>query len=197
MFSLKRCKAPECGAYTFSGGDWCFHHSPDRSRLKMETVRKLEEGGSLSDISIVAADFRGVTVKPGTKIVGVNFSFCIFDSCVFSNAAIYSVFFDYSVFINCRFISSDIRYAVFAGSSFISCSISDSTVIHSNFMGTEAEDCDFSGNDFYYSNFSLSRLVSTSMEDCNLKRTSFRSSITKNVSFRYSNPEEAYLRQGE
>ena len=64
-------------------------------------------------------------------------------------------------------------------------------------MGMESSDCDFSSNDFYFSTFTLSKMQDTSLEDCNLKRANFRSCITKNVSFRYSNPEEAFFRKEE
>ena len=91
----------------------------------------------------------------------------------------------------------DIRYSVFAGSTFIESSIHDSTVIRNNFTGIDALGSSFSGNDFYFSSFSLSRLVDTDLEDCNLKRTNFRGSITRGVSLKYSNPEEAFFRNEE
>ena len=195
MFSLKRCQYPECTAYAFDGGEFCYHHSPDKAEKKKEVLRLLTEGPALRDISIVAADFRGIAVRKGERITGVNFSFCVLDDCIFEESVLLSSFFDCCLFMHCTFHSIEARYTVFSGSTFVKCSLTDSVVIHSNFMGIEADSSDFSGNDFYYSNFSLSRIVNTSLDDCNLKRTSFRSSVTKGVTFRYSNPEEAYLRK--
>ncbi len=195
MFSLLRCKEPGCTAYTFSGGDYCYHHSPDKEKIKEGIIEKLRNAESFADVSIAAADFRNLTLRKGIKLSGVNFSFCVFDGCVFEDTVLLSVFFDFCLFTRCAFKGIDGRYTVFSGSTFANSSINDSMVIHSNFMGIEAENCDFSGNDFYYSNFSLSRLISTSLDDCNLKRTSFRAAITKGVTFRYSNPEDAYFRK--
>ena len=195
MFSLKRCEHEGCDTYAFNGGRWCYHHSPDKTKIKEYVIRNFVSGPAVRDISITAADFREMDIAHRLKISGVNLAFCVFDTCTFSETLIRSSFFDGCLFINCTFRGIDARYSAFATSTFKSCVINDSTVIHSNFMGIETEDCDFSSNDFYYSNFSLSRLLDTNLEDCNLKRTSFRSAITKNVSFRYSNPEEAYLRK--
>ena len=195
MFSLTRCKEPNCTAYTFSGGDYCYHHSPDRKKIKENVVAALCSGPCVNDISIASADFRNIKLRKGQRIIGANFSFCVFDNCIFDDTLILSSFFDFCLFTKCSFIHIDGRYAVFSGSTFADCTINDSVIIHSNFMGIETDNCDFSGNDFYYSNFSLSRIVGTSLDDCNLKRTSFRSAITKGVTFRYSNPEEAYFRK--
>ena len=195
MFSLARCKNPGCTSYTFNGGDYCYHHSPDKDKIKRIVVSALKNNLLVRDFTIAAADFRNMTMRKGQRISGVNFSFCVFDNCRFENTQLLSTYFDFCLFNRCSFTAIDGRYSVFSGSTFINCSINDSMIIHSNFMGIETDSCDFSGNDFYYSNFSLSKLMNTSIEDCNLKRTSFRSSITKNVSFRFSNPEEAYFRK--
>ena len=159
--------------------------------------KKLEDTGRLSDMSLVNIEMRGIKARKGTRISGCNFSFSVFEDCDFSSGVIVSSFFDYCFFRHCTFSSMDIRYSVFAGSVFIESTIYDSTVIHNNFMGIDALGSSFSGNDFYFSNFSLSRIVDTDLEDCNLKRTNFRGSITRNVSLRYSNPEEAFFRNEE
>ena len=199
MFPFTLCKEPDCQAFAATGREYCYHHLPDvqKKAILDEVVGKLENSGKLSDLSLVNIEIRGIKERKGTKISGCNFSFSVFEDCDFSDGLIISSFFDYCIFSRCRFISCDIRYSVFAGSMFASSSITDSTVIHNNFMGIEAADSDFSSNDFYFSSFSLSKMQDTSLEDCNLKRTNFRAAMTKNVSFRYSNPEEAFFRKEE
>ena len=197
MFELKKCSYPGCPAYSFMGTDLCYHHTADKQRIHRLITEKLSEESEFRDIYVVAADFRGITVRKGSRLSGSNFSFCVFEDCTFTGVSIIESFFDYCIFRRCSFISDDIRYSVFAGSVFIDCTINDSTVIHNSFMGIDAAGSDFSGNDFYFSNFSFAKIVDTSMEDCNLKRTNFRATIAKNVSFRYSNPEEAFFRREE
>lgn len=198
MFSLKKCAAPDCPAFVYKDtAGYCYHHSPDKETILSQLVRQLVEGSTVRDVSIVNAEVIGVRAGKGCTIMASNFSFTVFEDCIFESAAIIESFFDYCIFRRCAFIGDDIRYSVFAGSSFIESRISDSTVIHNSFMGIDANDSDFSANDFYFSNFSLAKLVDTSMEDCNLKRTNFRAALTKNVSFRYSNPEEAFFRKEE
>ena len=197
MFELKKCSYPGCPAYSFMGTDLCYHHTADKQRIHRLITEKLSEESEFRDIYVVAADFRGITVRKGSRLSGSNFSFCVFDRCIFEDISMNSVFFDFSIFRDCVFRGDSIRYSVFSGSTFANTKINDSTVLHSNFMGIDAESCDFSSNDFYFSNFSLSKLIDISMDDCNLKRTSFRSCIMKNVSLRYSNPEDAYFRNEE
>ena len=199
MFPFTLCKEPDCQAFAATGREYCYHHLPDvqKKAILDEVVGKLENSGKLSDLSLVNIEIRGIKERKGTKISGCNFSFSVFEDCEFTGGLIVSSFFDYCFFRNCTFSSMDIRYSVFAGSTFIESSIHDSTVIHNNFTGIDALGSSFSGNDFYFSSFSLSRLVDTDLEDCNLKRTNFRGSITRGVSLKYSNPEEAFFRNEE
>ena len=197
MFSLNKCASPGCPAFAYKDTGYCYHHNPEKEAILASLIKQLEEASTVRDVSIVNAEVIGVKAGKGGTIMASNFSFTVFEDCTFESMAIIESFFDYCIFSRCRFISCDIRYSVFAGSMFASSSITDSTVIHNNFMGIEAADSDFSSNDFYFSSFSLSKMQDTSLEDCNLKRTNFRSCITKNVSFRYSNPEEAFFRKDE
>ena len=199
MFPFTPCSMPGCLAFTAEGSDRCYHHSaPEiRERIIHDAISRLEDEGRLSDLSLVNAEISGIRTEKGFRINGCSFSFTVFEDCAFTGGTIVASFFDYCIFRRCTFSSMDIRYSVFAGSSFTDSVIEDSTVIHSNLMGIDALSSDFSGNDFYFSNFSLSRLVDTDLEDCNLKRTNFRGSITRNVSLRYSNPEEAFFRKEE
>lgn len=197
MFPLTRCSAEGCPAFAYKDTGYCYHHNPDKEAILSGFISNLEKGNLIRDISIVNAEVRNVRAGKGLCILASNFSFTVFEDTAFDTSSIIESFFDYCIFRRCTFIGADIRYSVFAGSSFIDCRINDSTVIHNSFMGIDANNSDFSSNDFYFSNFSLSKLVDTSMEDCNLKRTNFRAAMTKNVSFRYSNPEEAFFRKEE
>ena len=197
MFPLTKCSVPGCNAFTLRNTGYCFRHHPDQDAILSQFIGRLNSSAAIRDESIVNAEIRDVNVGKGASLVSSNFSFCVFEDCTFTGVSIIESFFDYCIFRRCSFISDDIRYSVFAGSVFIDCTINDSTVIHNSFMGIDAAGSDFSGNDFYFSNFSFAKIVDTSMEDCNLKRTNFRATIAKNVSFRYSNPEEAFFRREE
>ena len=199
MFPFSHCKAPGCHSFAAAGSGYCYHHlSPDKKKALLDSVMdNLRLRGRLTDVSLANAEIRGLRAKDGCRISGCNFSFSVFEDCEFTGGLIVSSFFDYCFFRNCTFSSMDIRYSVFAGSTFIESSIHDSTVIHNNFTGIDGISSSFSGNDCYFSSFSLSRLVDTDLEDCNLKRTNFRGSITRGVSLKYSNPEEAFFRNEE
>ena len=197
MFSLNKCASPGCPAFAYKDTGYCYHHNPEKEAILASLIKQLEEASTVRDVSIVNAEVIGVKAGQGGTIMASNFSFTVFEDCTFESMAIIESFFDYCIFRRCAFIGDDIRYSVFAGSTFINCRINDSTVIHNSFMGIDTYDSDFSANDFYFSNFSLAKLVDTSLEDCNLKRTNFRAALTKNVSFRYSNPEEAFFRKEE
>ncbi len=199
MFPFTRCSEPGCQSFTCGSSSFCYHHSPQdvRERVDAELRERLVAGSHITDLAMVNAEIRGITAGEGLRLTGCTFSFSIFEGCAFRSSSIISCFFDYCFFHDCTFTDMDIRYSVFAGSSFVFSRINDSTVIHNNFMGVDAIDSDFSGNDFYFSNFSLSRLIDTDMEDANLKRTNFRGCTTRGVSLRYSNPEEAFFRKDD
>lgn len=199
MFPFNLCKEPGCSSFAANGSEHCYHHmaEDDRKSLYGKVLDGFRRTGRMKDLSLANIEIRGLKAEDGTRISGCNFSFSVFEDCDFSGSVIISSFFDYCIFRYCTFSGTDIRYSVFAGSTFIESAIHDSTVIHNNFMGIDALGSSFSGNDFYFSNFSLARIVDTDLEDCNLKRTNFRGSITRNVSLRYSNPEEAFFRNEE
>ena len=85
MFSLKKCIEPGCNAFTFDGHDYCFHHSENKEKLYSETVRMLTRSREFRNISIVAAPFRNLKVKKNMKIIGSNFSFGVFENCIFDS----------------------------------------------------------------------------------------------------------------
>lgn len=198
MFPFSICKSPGCTAFASKDSEYCFHHleNDEREKIHREIISLMKSGKAISNFSLENIEIRDIEGK-GLKLLTNNFSYSVFENCNFSGGVIVSCFFDYCLFSHCTFSEMDIRYSVFAASSFIESTISDSTVIHNNFIGIDAIDSNFSANDFYFSNFSLSRIVNTDFEDCNLKRTNFRGAMTRNVSLRYSNPEEAFFHKGE
>ena len=145
----------------------------------------------LSRLMLDQERFSGLELRGPKKFASSTFAYTVFEGCLFQGLSLTSVFFDHCLFSDCVFTGLDSRYSVFAGSTFISCRFNDSTAIVSNFMGAEIQGSDFSANDFYFSNFSLAWLKDTLMEDCNLKHASFKGVKLDNVSFRYSNTEEA------
>ncbi len=191
MFLPVLCKAPGCHIYSVKGSDYCFHHSSNRAGILSDIMADLESGKDTSDISIVGAELTGLDIRNKT-IAGCNFAFCVFDRCHFENVSITASFFDFALFRNTEIIDSEIRYSVFSGSLFMNSEITESTAIHNNFIGIDSYDSDFSHNDFYYSNFSVSKFLYSKMEDCNLKRADFSNCLMKEISFRYSNINDAY-----
>ena len=140
--------------------------------------------------------FRGLSLKGPKMLFSSAFTCAVFEDCSFEGLSMTAVYFDHCLFSGCSFTGLDLRYCVFAGSAFRGCSFTDSTSIATNFMGIDIYGSDFSSNDFYFSDFSLAEITESKMEDCNLKRASFRGAAVSSVSFRYSNVQDAlYLEE--
>lgn len=194
MFLYRKCKEELCDAYSATGDEYCLHHSPRKEELLAIARKALTDDGDILDYSLNGAGFKNLRIE-NKKIIGSTFAFNVFEHCTFENVNIINTFFDFSIFRNCKFISCSIRYSNFSGSMFELSEIHDSTVIHDNFNGADIIQSDFSENDFYYTTFIMSKLVQVKMEDCNLKRSDFSSSIIQGISFKYSNPDEAQFKK--
>lgn len=196
MFPFTICSHPDCNSYALTGKDYCLHHSPDRDGDTKNVIALIENNTAIRDISARGIEIRNKSFSE-KEFISTNWAFAVFENCIFKDCEIHSSYFDFAVFRNCQFISCDIRYSVFAGALFMNSKINDSTAIHTNFNGVDVLFSELNANDFYYSCFTMSKVVASSLEDCNLKRTDFRSSLIKDVSFRYSNVDEAYFDKGD
>lgn len=191
MFSLTTCSREGCHHYIYGDGPWCYHHSHDKDAILARTRTLLASGEALRDLSVSEAHICDLTLAL-KRMAGSNLAWCTFTDVDFSTVTATNCFFDFCLFERCRFNGADVRYTVFAGSRFLNCDLSGSRFIHSNFSGIVANGTTFSECDFYYSTFNTALLTDSPFEDCNLKKTDFRHSLRKNVSFRYSNWQEAH-----
>ncbi len=198
MFSFRECSVPGCRTYVSLPYSVCYHHATDEQKRKIEKAleEKLSNDQIIRDVTIIGGAFRDLKVE-GKVLKASNFAFSVFMDCTFTETKIINCFFDFCIFIRCSFISSNIRYSVFSGSTIRNCRFNDDVMIHSNFMGIDSIDSSYDQCDLYYSNFSMSKLIRTSFEDSNLKRVNYNACLTKDVSFRYSNPEEAFFSQDQ
>ena len=191
MFSLKTCSVDGCHHYICAGEETCYHHSRDQETILAQAQSLLAGSSDLFDLSVSEAHFSHLTLLP-RRMAGNNLAWCTFTDVDFSSLAMTNCFFDFCLFERCRFNAVDVRHTVFAGSRFLSCDLSNSRFIHTNFSGIAAFTTNFSECDFYYPPFHTAILTDSPFEDCNLKKTDFRHSLRKNISFRYSNQEEAH-----
>ena len=80
---------------------------------------------------------------------------------------------------------------VFAGSTIIDCDFSQSDMLHINFIGIQCENSKFNDSDLYFSRFIGSNLNKAGFIDCNLKNVLYCRVEMSDVSFKYSNYEDA------
>ncbi|MGI6466537.1 MAG: pentapeptide repeat-containing protein [Sphaerochaetaceae bacterium] len=190
MFSGRNCKVEGCLRYALEEDDVCLHHHPDNDNVLKDLLKTLSDTNRHVDIVLTDVHIKDVDFS-NAYFVTCDFARCTFENVNFSNARVQACFFDYSLFINCNLTNSDARHSVLAGSKLINCDFTNSLMLHSNMMGLDATNCNFSSSDLYRSNFSCSYLVDSLFVDCNMTGADFRFSVRKNVSFKYSNYEEA------
>ena len=88
MFPFKRCIVPGCPAFAYGTSDHCYHHSPDKEAVLHDALAHLMDGSTFRDISLVNAEIRGIRLPAGKEILASNFSFTVFEDCVFENAKV-------------------------------------------------------------------------------------------------------------
>lgn len=190
MFKCVPCAVEGCRRYAMEDMYTCLRHASDSEKVLQALIASLTDSHRHRDIMLTDVRLKGIDFS-NVHLTTCDFARCVFEDVDFSNARVQACFFDFCLFENCSFKGCDARHSVIAGSKLIRSSFTDSLLIHTNFMGIDARDCDFSSSDLYYSNFSSSHLVNVQFIDCNLKNADFRFTDREQVSFKYSNYEEA------
>ncbi|AEC01681.1 pentapeptide repeat protein [Parasphaerochaeta coccoides DSM 17374] len=190
MFSFIKCAQPGCTDFVCDDELMCSLHTPDKEGVKARARAAMLSASPMGDLSLGHAEFSGENFSRG-KWVTCYLPWNTFRNCSFSGTQLIACYFNFSLFVACDFTGLDARYCVFAGCRFIDCDFSDSLLLHSNFMGIEAHSTDFSHSDLNYSTFLSSSLESVKFEDCSMKNTDMGFTRRQDVSFRYSNYDEA------
>ena len=196
MFSNRKCANENCNDYAVTGSKFCFSHIDDSREFMLETISKLNDCDNITNFKLCRAELSDIKV-PCREVITSKFSGTDFRNVIFDDVSIKLCFYDFCTFDNCSFNSVDIRYSVFAGSVFNNCSFMDSEVMHTNFNGVKMHGSNFQSCDLYYSSFVEADLKDTGFKDCNLKKVYYLGSTRSNVSFQYSNVEEAEFDKGD
>lgn len=184
------CDEKDCENRALSGENRCLEHSVDQQRRGQDLRRTVESApeirfGTFDRLEISDLDLSG------RLICCSSFSNAIFTNVKFTKSKFRLCIFDFATFVDCNFENSDMKYSVFAGARLTRADFGNSDILHCNFNGAEATDVAFNDSDLYYSSFVAARLLRVGFVDCNLKKVRFEHSARDEVSFKYSNHEEA------
>ena len=196
MFDFDRCTADNCNEYSLSGNDLCINHIADSRDFIEGLVEKIKREDVHKDIK--ASGCRFTDVNLAGKIFNVcNFSKCEFENTDFSGSQLRLCFFEKAVFKNCSFKNTNMKYCAFPMSSFENCDFSGSDIINTNFAASSIKGSNFSESDLYFSVYINAFIKDSKFMDCNVKRANFWGTKRENVSFKYSNFEEALFSMGD
>lgn len=190
MFSTNNCSVANCQRFALKGSDRCLQHTPQNEEVFKSFIDSLKTNRRHSDMVLTDTKLKGVDFS-NIQLSTCDFARCIFEDVNFKNAKMEACFFDFCIFENCNMDGCDARHSVFAGSKLIKANMTNTLLIYSNLMGLDARYCDFTSSDLYRSNFINSHLHNVQFIDCNMKGADFRFSHRSEVSFKYSNFEEA------
>jgi len=101
-------------------------------------------------------------------------------------------FFDFIEADSSDFSGIDAQFCSFAGAGFLNISFENSELVHNNFNGIRARSCTFNNSSLYNSRFIMAHFTDTDFIDCDLKKAYFINTVENNVSWKFSNTQEAY-----
>jgi uncharacterized protein YjbI with pentapeptide repeats len=192
MFELVGCTIDNCRIPAVTGSETCMLHSKNRPALTRRIAKQIAEHEVFAGQSASYIELENLAIND-KRLHATGLSHGIFKNIDFSRSSFRLIFFDFCEFTNCLFREVDMKYTVFAGSTLTSCDFSSSDILHCNFNGITAHTCVFNESDLYFSTFAHSSFTDTNFIDCNLKKVRLNDTKRNNVSFKYSNYEEAFF----
>ncbi|MBN1686165.1 MAG: pentapeptide repeat-containing protein [Spirochaetales bacterium] len=192
MFEIEGCKHDGCLLTAVTGTGYCFYHLENPAEVTEGISRRLKENETIKNLNAEYIELSDMSIA-GKNLYVSRFSHGVFNRVDFSGCSLRIVFFDFCVFRDCLFKNTDMKYSVFAGATLNGCDFSSSDTVHCNFNRVTAKGCSFNGSDLYFSTFAYSDISDTTFVDCNLKKVRFNNTKRIEVSFKYSNYEEAFF----
>ena len=155
-------------------------------------LKQVEQTKVVSTVTVQDLVMRDLDLR-GVRLEWVAFSGIHADGCKFDHSVFTTCFMDFAEFERCSFNETVGSDCVFAGSTFRACTFVGATLDRCNFNGIIAEDCDFSDASLQHSRFIHSTLRAVQFVNCDLKQTLYHYAVREDLSFRYSNYEEAHF----
>ncbi|MCK5344165.1 MAG: pentapeptide repeat-containing protein [Candidatus Heimdallarchaeota archaeon] len=190
MFILRRCSVNNCSNFSFFNKQVCFQHLDDTESIHREIQDFIGSNDKFVNLNLNGGDLRGINFSK-KSFYACSFSHMKLRDVDFSQSLFRLCFFDFSSIVSTNFSHADMQSCVFAGSTIIDCDFSQSDMLHINFIGIHCENSKFNDSDLYFSRFIGSSLDKAGFIDCNLKNVIYCRAEMNDVSFKYSNYEDA------
>ena len=190
VFDFTRCSTPGCDATALSGEMHCATHYSDCTGYTDRVLAGIEGMDTIKNLNIAGLRFQAMDFS-GKKFYSCSFSRGIFKNVTFSGCVFRMCFFDFCDMDSCDFSGIDAQFCSFAGSRMLNGSFENSELIHNNFDGIRASSCTFNYSNLYNSRFIMAEFDKTDFMDCNMKKAFFVGINEKDVSWKFSNVEEA------
>ena len=190
VFDFKRCSTPGCDATALSDETHCAAHCSDGEAYTERVLASLEGVDTVKNLNIAGLRFQATDFS-GKKFYSCSFSRGMFKNVTFSGCVFRMCFFDFCDMDSCDFSGIDAQFCSFAGSRMLNGSFENSELIHNNFDGIRASSCTFNYSNLYNSRFIMAEFDKTDFIDCNMKKAFFVMTSEKDVSWKFSNVEEA------
>lgn len=191
--NITRCQTPDCTRFAFCGTEHCLDHHADLDAAHRSAVDLLRESPMVSDLAF-----------DGLVLTDADLSHRVFLRCSFRRATLERVsfadsvvdlcLFDFATLTGTSFHGADVRRSVFGGATITACTFNNAELVECNFNGACCRGTTFNDSDLRGSRFIAATLHTVEMRNCNLKEAHFGNAVRAGCDFKYSNPEEAYMR---
>lgn len=190
MFEQKRCGSPGCESTALPAQEYCAIHHPRPEAVAEATLAGIAGLSTVRNLSMAGLRIEGTDLS-GKRFYACSFMRSSLKNVTFAGCTFRMCFFDFSEVDSCDFSGVDAQFCSFAGSRFYNASFENSELIHNNFDGAKALACTFNGSNLYNSRFTMAEFENTDFRDCNAKNAFFLAIRQHEVSWKYTNTEEA------
>lgn len=193
MYVFTPCAHDTCNRVSLTNELFCAEHHPAAEAYLAKTIKTIEAVGVIKDLNLSALRLKDLKLT-NRQFYGCTFSNAIFEKADLSGSLFRMCFFDFCQFADSTLSGIDAQFCSFAGSRMIHTNFSNSELVHNNFNGIDAEHCDFSNSGLYNSRFIHATFSDSDFIDCDLKKAYFIDIVQTNVSWKFSNTQEAYFK---
>jgi len=190
MFQYKYCSVEECRNLRLTDSDVCWIHLQSKEAYREKMISTISSMETVKDLNLSLMDFDNVDFS-GKHFYTCKFSNTVFHNSNFEGSLFRLCFFDFSSFFSCKFSGIDMQSCVFTGSIIENGDFTESDIFYTNFNGIRGKKLSFKDSDLYFSYFINAYLEDILFIECNLKKVNLAKAEINNLSFKYSNYEEA------
>lgn len=192
MFDNRLCELSSCDDFAAFARSRCFRHLPDTEEYRNEIYQSLQAGGNFSGLNVSQMPFLNLDI-PKSEFRCCRFSRSAFRQMNFRDCHFINCTFDFAVHEEVQFLDCSFVQCVLAGARLEAFQVRSCELVENNFNGCHLSNAVFDDCDLSRSRFIGAHFFETEITNCNVREAYFIDIVQNRLSFRMSNPEDAFM----